>query len=158
MSTKQQSIRAVQSKPTATRWISLPPPHNTVRIKCEAPCWNDDTYFFYDVSGTPEALLAAGVIEPSMIERGTHNPHGRKDSRGCGYRIRRSRKSGRWVVMRRPEMEHARFLPGVDYDVIGGQHRTRAMCGAQQNDRVSKPLLRLVVDNTRKEVSSFCSK
>lgn len=89
-------------------FISLPPPHESVRVQSRDFEWTMHLVY----TGTPEALLAAGAIEPHMLAGARTCGRG-KDSRGNGYQRKLAGRSGRIEVIRNVEsFEALKTFPG----------------------------------------------
>jgi hypothetical protein len=77
------------------KYTTLPPPHASVHVG--AVDFNYCVYLTY--TGTPDALLAAGAVEPKMLAGARTCGHGR-DSLGCTYRRKLSGRTGRIEIAR----------------------------------------------------------
>ena len=117
----------------------------------------DRMFVFY--WGTPEYLLAAGCLSPKMLYPGTKGIT-RGDEHGDRVYVKR-RAKGLWRVMRVKPRALAVHLPGVEmylreFATAGMTYQTwGGSIEEESRPPPSRPsYLRLVVDNTRPEVTT----
>lgn len=113
------------SHPARTK-IWLPSPHESVRVKYEQ---TEDGRLFYEAYGSPAALIAAGVMEESILLPMSGCRRRTPDSRGiCWRTVIRGPNQAKWKIDCRVSVEVARRLPGVPSDLLRHELARWAEC------------------------------